>query len=336
MKAILKLLFFLLFVVVAVIISGLFLPNELKISSSTEVEAKPEIIFPQLSNLQNWEKWSPWIKSDPSVKINYGRTEGKGAGMNWESETLGNCAIEVTLYDSLQSIAANFHFASGTHSTMVWIVEPIGDLSLINWTFNIGELELWERYFALFYKKEIKAVINSGLNDLKATSESLKYSRIGEVEVLDSLGKPTVIMVDSVVEEKVEERLKEMDAYLLRFFERRELQPAGGPFYLLQGKANDTLHKISLGYPLPEKTWVWRTLQYYPINDGKVIAISHYGSDEPVKAHKAIEEYMHKNNLIKNGLPWEIKLYNPETDKDSTLWERKFYYPVKNRGQDSE
>ncbi len=35
------------------------------------------------------------------------------------------------------------------------------------------------------------------------------------------------------------------------------------------------------------------------------------------------------HNLEQNGQSWEIELFNPEIDKDSTLWETKVYYPVK-------
>ena len=82
----------------------------------------------------------------------------------------------------------------------------------------------------------------------------------------------------------------------MRFFDRREIKPAGRAFKLIYGAVNDTLEKYGYGYPLLERTWVWRTLKYIQIPEGRVLNISHYGRQRNTPlAHEKVKEYIKQN-----------------------------------------
>lgn len=328
MKIFFRFLFLLLFLFIGIIITGLFLPTEMKVASSVEINAKPEIIFPQISTFSNWENWSPWY-NDSTMQVRIIKDSGMEGELEWSSEKYGDCNVLFTHKEENASLAANFDFGTNSTSTSVWFIEPVDGSTLVNWTFSSNQLYLWEKYFALFYKTAIKNLLSEGLQELKIKSEELKFSRVGEIKIVEQEELPTVIMIDTVPANRVNDRLAEMDAYLLRFFDRREMQPAGDAFHIRYGAVNDTLEHVALGYPLPERTWVWRTLRYFPISEGKKVVASHFGSYPTNKTHKAIREYIAERNLQIDGQHWEVELFDPMVDKDSTLWETKVYYPVK-------
>lgn len=59
-------------------------PDEFRVMRSLMMDAPPEKIFPQVNNLRNWEKWSPWVKLDPNSKSFFeGAEAGEGAYMRW-------------------------------------------------------------------------------------------------------------------------------------------------------------------------------------------------------------------------------------------------------------
>lgn len=328
MKTILHLLFLLLILFIGIIITGVFLPPDMSVSASTEINAKPEIIFPEINNFSKWKYWSPWQQSDSTMKVSILKGNSKESRMVWESGKFGECRIIFTHQEPNSSVAANFDFGTNSKTTSVWFIENVATSTLVNWSFTTKELTIWEKYFALIHRSEIKELLALGLKKLKMHCEDLKFSRVGPIEIINSDQIPAVIMVDSVLESQVEERLSEMDAYLLRFFGRREMRPAGKPFVIRYGVVNDSLFKIARGYPMNERTWVWRTLQYFSMTGGKKVTASHFGSNSTDKAHNAIREYISKNNLEINGQYWEIELFTPEIDKDSTLWETRLFYPI--------
>lgn len=329
MKTFLYLLFLLLFLFIGILFAGLFLPNEMKVASSVEISARPEVIFPQISSFSNWKNWSPWNRNDSAMQVIIIKDSGMEGELEWSSDKYGKCKVLFTHREENANLVANFDFGTHSKSNAVWFIEPVDGSTLVNWTFTSKELYSWEKYFALFFKAEVKKLLNQGLLDLKTTSEELKYSRVGEIKVVEQDELPTVIMIDTVPAERAGERLAEMDTYLLRFFSRRELQPAGDAFTIRYGKISDTLVHIAKGYPLSERTWVWRTLRYFPISKGKKVVASHFGSYSTDKAHDAIHEYIKERNLQIDGQHWEVELFDPEVDKDSSLWETKVYYPVR-------
>ncbi len=300
----------------------------MSVSKSIEINAKPEIVFNEINSFSKWESWSPWLINDSTMHITIHEDKGKGAVMEWESQSFGDCRIIITHDEPNASIAANFDFGTNSKSSSIWFIENVETSTLVNWTFTTKEFTFWEKYFALIYRQDIKDLLTQGLKQLKSNCEELKFSRVGPIEIVEREAVPTVIMVDSVVDSRVEQRLSEMDAYLLRFLERRKMSPAGKPFIIKYGRVNDSLNKIARGYPLTERTWVWRTLQYFPLNGGRLVTVSHYGSQSTEKAHKVIKQYIQDNKLEIGGQNWEIELFDPEVDKDSTLWETKLYYPI--------
>lgn len=331
MKFILKLLVFLLFLGIAIVLTGIFLPKKFKSVKKLEINTSPTIVFDQINNLNNWQEWHPWFTIDSVTDVEYfDKTEGKGAEMLINGQTNEKCKVKLTHSVYPESIAIYNDYMIYSKNIVLIFLEPTSEGTRINYTFNITDIGLWERYFILFNKKEINNRVAASVMNIKKISEELKYSRVGDIEMIDSIeSKPAVIKIDSVHQKNVQEQIVSGFNYLDRFFERREITPEDKPFILRYGLLNDTLEKFAVGRIIPEKTWVWKTLNNYGIPEGRSLVVSYYGGRNTSKAHLALRKHIRENDLEVNGPPREVPLYNPETEQDSSLWETKVYYPVK-------
>jgi hypothetical protein len=64
--------------IAVVLILAAMRPDQFRVQRSAAIKAPPEKIFPLISDLKAWPKWSPFEK-DPAMKRSYGST-GAGQG----------------------------------------------------------------------------------------------------------------------------------------------------------------------------------------------------------------------------------------------------------------
>jgi uncharacterized protein YndB with AHSA1/START domain len=60
-------------------------PSEFQIERKVVVAARPEVVWPLLTDFHQWERWSPWEKVDPEMTKSYeGAPAGVGAIYAWK------------------------------------------------------------------------------------------------------------------------------------------------------------------------------------------------------------------------------------------------------------
>jgi effector-binding domain-containing protein len=329
MKNLLRVLFVLLFFIVGIVIAGLFLPSKHQIVVKKKIDVPRSIVYSLINDFGRWNDWSPWMKKDKSMQVNIGNiSSGKGASMTWKSEVFGNCSAN--LYHSVptESVAVDFDFGTKSKTTLLFYIDPTDEGSLLNWTVDLTHLSVWERYFILFNKVEMKLLIESGANSLDSLSRTYSRSRIGEITVEEFKAQQTIMMVDAVKPANQAKRISEMNSEIKNFFEKRDLGIEGKPYLLLLGSVNDSLVKIASAFPIAEKTWVWKSLQNFEMLSTRVVTVSHFGYPTD-RAHRAILKYIEENKFERNGVPFEQALYDATINTDTVNWETKVYYPVK-------
>ncbi len=317
-----------------IVIVGLCLPKQIQLVVEKDIPASPIIVFEQLNDLYNWSYWMPWVVNDSNLVVNYGEPHmGKQAVLSWENKENKKLKGDIVLTHSVfpESMAANFDFGNHSKTIGLWYIDPNSKGCEVNWTLNLKGLGFYERFIAQIEKNKIKNQLSDGLAHLSERAIDLKYSRTGPVFEIDSLGMNAIVLVDSVNKNKAEEGVKEMEAYLFNFFVRRKLKPAGVAFEMERVSLNDTLVKLTVGVPIEERTWIWRTLKYMEIPKGKVISQIHFGKPENIgKSFNEINDYIKDNNLQKNGSPWIVALYKQDTLlRDTSLFQTQIFYPVK-------
>ncbi len=176
MRLLKRILGFILLLVVVLAIVGMFLPREVSVARSIEINATPDNIFPHFNNLENTIAWSPWLHHDPDTKNTFNDIpEGVGAVMEWASDhkQVGSGRMQITESTLNESIAVDLDFGDMGSATAGWHLEPVGDKTNATWsmTTDMGAGPVG-RLFGVMMKKWIAADYDLGLQNLKQLVES--------------------------------------------------------------------------------------------------------------------------------------------------------------------
>jgi hypothetical protein len=150
-------------------------PSRFRIERSVTIAAPASAIFPHVNTARGWEAWSPWPKSDPTMKVTY---EGPDAGVGSVTAFTGDKAGvgRATIVESRETdliryrldmlkpmtatSTADFTFKRSTHGTVVtWAM--YGDQTFVG------------KAFGLFVNcdKMVGGEFENGLNNLKSIVE---------------------------------------------------------------------------------------------------------------------------------------------------------------------
>jgi uncharacterized membrane protein len=95
--------------VAAMVVVSFFLPEKYTVEKSIHINAPVDIVFQQINDFRNWEKWSYFANPDPKWKTGSGNwTFGKDAGLRWKSEKLSNGQLKII--ESIPNKKILFHF----------------------------------------------------------------------------------------------------------------------------------------------------------------------------------------------------------------------------------
>lgn len=160
-------------------IVGFFLPTQLTVSESIAVKkAAGPSAFNMVNDLKQWPEWSPWLKLDPDMKLEYGASsQGAGASYSWQSEkqNVGNGSLKIVESKANEFIKTEMAFeGQGEASASYFFKDTGNDAVEITWTFegDMGSKPIGG-YLVLLFKGAIAADYQKGLASLKQKAESM-------------------------------------------------------------------------------------------------------------------------------------------------------------------
>lgn len=161
-------------VVVLFVAVGLFLPTQYQVSRSITIDATPSEIHTYVGDLDKWTIWSPWEKSDPTIKITQGKVRsGVGASQSWVGDS-GSGNLTFTHSSPQLGIRYDMMF-NGTDPSkaeMVYQISSDGKATTVSWNMD-GELmtPVIGGYFAVLMDKLVGPMFDDGLQRLKIAVE---------------------------------------------------------------------------------------------------------------------------------------------------------------------
>jgi len=69
MKALKYILFLLLILTIGISIYVVVQPNSFEVTKERNINAPAAVIYNDLIDFRNWERWSPWLEKSPDSKI---------------------------------------------------------------------------------------------------------------------------------------------------------------------------------------------------------------------------------------------------------------------------
>jgi len=176
MKNIKKVIIVLVSVILLLVVASYFLPGHAVVVRSAKISAPVELVYAQVSDFNNWNKWSPWYEKDPSIKQIITGNAGMGKHlMKWESQKddVGHGSVEFDKVIENKSIDATLTFDDmGMSSIMMYRFEPTPSGSNVVWSDSatLGYNPMM-RWMGLFMDKFMGPDFEAGLKNLKEVSE---------------------------------------------------------------------------------------------------------------------------------------------------------------------
>lgn len=162
--------------VAAVLIYAAFKPDTLSVQRSASIKAAPDKIFALINDFDQWAAWSPYEKKDPAMKrTRSGAPKGKGAIYAWEgNKDVGKGRMEIADTQPPAKVTINLDFEKpfAGHNTVVFTIEPKGDLTNVTWAMS-GRCAYIAKVIGIFVSmdKMIGDDFAAGLASMKAVAE---------------------------------------------------------------------------------------------------------------------------------------------------------------------
>lgn len=148
-----------------------FLPAEMKVVRYIELQVPAERVFEQISNLQNWNRWSPWTTNDPGIQITYGaEVTGIGASYSWSGKGSGKGKMQIVDWKKNQLVQSEVEFADHGKSIFTWTLEPGTHRDSVKVTWQVSTHarfpNLHLRYLGLMMEPIFGPWLEQGLQNL--------------------------------------------------------------------------------------------------------------------------------------------------------------------------
>lgn len=167
------------FVVIAAI-GFIFFPSHIHVERNAIINQKQGVVYNYVSNLGNWNKWSPWYQLDSTARYIFeGPASGVGAVFKWESKNkdVGKGSMKITdaMPDSVIKQDLNFMDQGTAKSSFRF--SPEGNATNVTWAFDVeaGANPLF-RIMGSFMDGMLGKDFEKGLAKLKINAEAISVS----------------------------------------------------------------------------------------------------------------------------------------------------------------
>ncbi len=314
-------------------IVGFFMPSKYELERSLTMKAAPANIYEQIVTMKNWEKWSPWLKMDPTMKLTYNDIpSGKGASYSWNAEKMGEGSLTIQDCNPDTFALIQLVFKGSGEGMSSFSIHPDADgQSTVTWKMwsDIG-MNPFKRLMNQLKKGMMLKSFDDGLASIRDLAEKMPAPAPGlSAEVKDVPAAQYMYVHDSADVQSIGQHLGMDYGKIGMAMKKQGLQMAGPVF--------------AIYYTDSQTGWAFDACAYTdkPGKDagevkaaqrsaGKAVLVKFFGNyDKTAAAHEAAHKYIDANGLTITGAPWEEYITDPMMEKDTAKWQTDVYYPVK-------
>lgn len=339
-----KLLKYLLFLLLIVIIgSAIYFGTKdgtYDVKDSMIIPAPAAVVFKQVDDYKNWEKWGPWKKEDSTITFTYAeKTVGEGASYSWDGEMSGSMTTTKVIPNKEIEQDLTLHTPAGERNPKVyWNFEEANGGTKVTWGMK-GEHTLIDKaYYTLSgmdFDAEMHKMNQAGLEGIaQAAAEEMKKYTIN-VDGITQYGGGYYMYTTSVAKmSEIGEKMAPMMGEVRSFITNNNLNMAGMPFTIYNevDNANGTVI-FSTCIPVKEKVI---TPAGSPVVCGfmepvTAVKISLKGNYEHLsEAYSQGRAFIQKNGhqIDPDRKMFEVYVTDPEKTPNPAEWLTEIYIPI--------
>jgi len=156
------------------LIGGMLLPKTYSIHRSLVIKATDSVIYMNVADFNNFLKWNPWTKMEPSAKVNItGPVAEPGHLWAWEGKETGTGEMELKHANPYSLVNFELRFTAPFKSTAMtsFALDKTADGTNVTWTMSGESNTNIERWMSIFMDKMMDKDFTGGLQSLKELSE---------------------------------------------------------------------------------------------------------------------------------------------------------------------
>jgi effector-binding domain-containing protein/carbon monoxide dehydrogenase subunit G len=321
--------------IIILAIVGLFLPREISVTRSIEIDAPPTTVFALVNGFRHFNRFSPWADLDPNAEYTYtGPEEGVGAAMRWTSDEIGSGSQEVIESVPYSKVKTALVFDGSGGGTATFHLQPVetGDASgtAVEWVFDMDAgYNLVNRYFGLVMDDMLGENYELGLQNLKEIAESYPQLDITGFEPQRiEIAETQLVSMRKRTTMDPEEMLASMaSAYLAldTYLQLNEIEPIGMPRIIThEWNEEESLWTFDAVYPIPPDSFVERGVNGIDRGrsySGPALEVVLEGADweTSVLTYEKVALYMQLQGYEEAGDSWEAYESDPITTPPEEL-----------------
>ncbi len=183
MQIIKRIFFFSILILTIFFVASLFLSSKIKVERSVLVSASPSMVFQQVNVLRNWDKWDPWYTMDNNLQQTYEGEEGVNSKRCWLSKNpkVGSGCLTIVESKPYEYIKTELVFDDEATGAGHWQFKKVEEGTEVTWemVLNVGNNPIG-KFYGLKMDKMVGNMFEEGLNQLKATVESMPPSDVAD------------------------------------------------------------------------------------------------------------------------------------------------------------
>lgn len=340
---ILKYLFFLfLIVIIAGAIYVATKDGKYQVEETAIIHAPVPVVFNEVNNFTNWEKWGPWMEDSEDIIINYSENKsGEKAFYSWKSEKSGDGTIKNVKVIPDAMINQKLHLDSKygeSNSDVYWNFEESENGTRVTWGMT-GEQTFMEKLAFTFMDKSFaemtRPMYKEGLENLEEVIKEKIAAYSINVDGVTTFGGGFYMYTTTASKiSQIQLKMQEMFADVSLYMEKNNITAMGNPFVLYNEwdeQNNSAIYSAGIFTPsliiTPAESPVLNGMM--PVQ--KVIKTTLKGDYKNLKeAWDAAYMYAQKNNLpVDAGSPaFEVYVVDKERSLNPANLVTEIYIPL--------
>ena len=316
--------------IVLYLLVALVAPKTFNVERKITINATPDVVFDEISSFKNWEKWSPWIGKDSSIKNTYtGPDRGVGNKSSWTSKKSGNGSMEIMDVVAAKYMKSKITIGEGMVFESHLTLTPVAGGTEVTWA-DSGAFPFLGRPVGLMADKMMGPDLTDGLANLKKYLESAPPAyKLGEFKVEELPAQTVLAILDSCPASELGAKFGPMYGEIGVVMKKNKLDFAGPVMaYYYSYSPEKTVFEPAV--PVGKEVKGEGRVKCRTTAKTRAVTVSFFGDYQYLsKAWMAINDYLKTNKLEQNGTPSEVYVTDPTTVKDKLQIETKINIPVK-------
>lgn len=332
MKILKILSFSLLGVISLYITSNLFFSDKFEVEKSIEINTSPTLVFEQINNFKNWEKWDPWLQEESSMELEYNEiVSGVGAIKKWKSDNFSNGEMQITESSYIDFVKFNITIEGWNSFEGIISLKASENGVIVSWK-DSGDLDFLMRVMGPLLNKMIGKDLEKGLKNLKQVCESVPAIS-SEVFISDPISSYELAIIDSCKIDDIQLTLSDIFQEVFTQLAINGVSPSSAPFaqYLSlpkQAGENDfVVIKAGVFSDISLEIDPNSRIKSSEVILEQTIECIHIGAYSTLnKTHQKIEAYCQKNDLVIEYPGYEFFETDPSLEPDILKRETRVVY----------